>query len=323
MTTFGDRVFQSGGVPVGGDGLLGLIGDGIVLYVDAGGAGDDANLGRKPSQAVATLSRAQALATSNRGDVIIIMPGNYSHTAVLAITKDDLQFVAATGGGTKLHRTSVLVDANASLTTTPVIQITTANETAWYGIAFGSRSNGTGNDNVNGSAFAMGDGTTNSGQQNHMEGCYFPSHQASDSLLYMASGSRSSIVGNTFGGLATGPIHGITMTGSAGSSANIIIKDNIFKRLTNAIQLGDNTGNLSSMQDHLFIGNIFLNGLTTAFAADGAQAGTRCSVVNNRFFAASSADGTWSDGPSGDGRANAETDGYIFSGNSYKADAAA
>ena len=82
MTTFGDQVFQFGGVPVGGgDWLLGVAN---TYFVDVQ-SGNDGNIGDNWNNALATIARAITLsnatidwsATPKRYNAILIAPGVY------------------------------------------------------------------------------------------------------------------------------------------------------------------------------------------------------------------------------------------------------
>ena len=60
MTTFGDQVYQYGGMPVGGNGILPLMGTsggtgtGTVFFVDPAN-GSDSNSGLSPKKALDTM----------------------------------------------------------------------------------------------------------------------------------------------------------------------------------------------------------------------------------------------------------------------------
>ena len=98
MTTFGDRVFQNGGTPVGGD-LLGLVGDGKVFYVDVTSGASGAT-GLSPSKALSTTSAAVDKCLSQRGDVIIQMPRAAAETldTTQSLAIGGLTMIAATYG---------------------------------------------------------------------------------------------------------------------------------------------------------------------------------------------------------------------------------
>lgn len=68
MTTVSDRLYQLGGVPVG----LDTPGVGNAFFVKPS-SGNDVNSGKKPDQALKTLSKALSLATANNGDVVYLI----------------------------------------------------------------------------------------------------------------------------------------------------------------------------------------------------------------------------------------------------------
>ena len=72
MTTFGDQVYQFGGVPVG-SGMLPPMGTGSKAFFVHGSLGLDGNSGLRPSEPVKTLTQAYALCTDGAGDVVYIM----------------------------------------------------------------------------------------------------------------------------------------------------------------------------------------------------------------------------------------------------------
>jgi hypothetical protein len=80
MTTFGDRLYQSGGIPVGGD-VMGLVGDGVVYYVDPS-SGDDGLPGTRPDRAFVTFKKAYDQIVDGRGDVIVRLPGTETITSI-------------------------------------------------------------------------------------------------------------------------------------------------------------------------------------------------------------------------------------------------
>ncbi len=72
MTTFGDGVYQYGGIPVGG-GMLPAMAPGAKAFFVHGSLGLAGNSGLKPSEPLKTLTQAYALCTSGAGDVVYIM----------------------------------------------------------------------------------------------------------------------------------------------------------------------------------------------------------------------------------------------------------
>lgn len=81
MTTFGDLVYQLGGVPVSG-----AFTTGNVFFVDSG-TGNNGFDGKKPSAAFATLDYAIGKCTADNGDIIYVLPG-HSEAPAAEITVD-------------------------------------------------------------------------------------------------------------------------------------------------------------------------------------------------------------------------------------------
>lgn len=82
MTTFGDQVYQHGGVPLGGSGMLPVLGGGAKAFFVDPANGADGNSGLKPDDALDTVAAAYALAVDKRGDVIYLLnDGNTSGSA--------------------------------------------------------------------------------------------------------------------------------------------------------------------------------------------------------------------------------------------------
>jgi len=70
MTTVGDMLYHSGGVPVGGQFTTGNI-----FFVDSG-TGSNSNDGTDVDHPVATVDYAVGLCTANNGDIIYVFPGH-------------------------------------------------------------------------------------------------------------------------------------------------------------------------------------------------------------------------------------------------------
>ncbi len=75
MTTFGDGVFQYGGVPVGAPGMLPKLGYDATAYFVAPNVGNDSNNGLRPDSlhALDTVSTAEGLTTDKAGDVVYLL----------------------------------------------------------------------------------------------------------------------------------------------------------------------------------------------------------------------------------------------------------
>jgi len=95
MTTFGDQVFQFGGVPVGSDRFSSPWN--THYFVD-GDEGNDSHSGKKPTQAFKTIQKAVTTATG--GDVIYIRPKTYTMGTGFARYTEDVDIAnTCTGSG--------------------------------------------------------------------------------------------------------------------------------------------------------------------------------------------------------------------------------
>ena len=72
MTTFGDQLFQFGGVAVGG-GMIPVTGFGAKSFFIHGSSGNDGNTGLSPKEPLKTLTTAYGLMEDGRGDVAYIL----------------------------------------------------------------------------------------------------------------------------------------------------------------------------------------------------------------------------------------------------------
>lgn len=115
MTTFSDRVYQLGGVPVGGP-----VTQGHVFFVKPY-SGRDAASGKSPAEAVKTLGRALALATANQNDIVYLMSeGNASasctdyQTTTLDWNKDGVHLIGINSGGMVSPRSRIAWLSTAS-----------------------------------------------------------------------------------------------------------------------------------------------------------------------------------------------------------------
>jgi hypothetical protein len=115
MPTFSDQVFQFGGVPVGGP-----ITQGKVFFVKPSSGSDTAS-GKSPVKALKTLSRALALCTANKNDIVYLMSeGNASalctdyQTTTLDWNKDGVHLIGVNGGGMVSPRSRIAWLSTAS-----------------------------------------------------------------------------------------------------------------------------------------------------------------------------------------------------------------
>ena len=95
MTTFGDSVYQMGGVPVG----LGNSVPANNVYWVSSVVGNDSNTGKKRSAPLATFAAALAKCTANKGDIIYLMPGHAENVASAAAIACNVAGVITIGLG--------------------------------------------------------------------------------------------------------------------------------------------------------------------------------------------------------------------------------
>ena len=129
MTTYGDGLFQYGGMPVGG-GMLPLMGgDAKVFFVDPAN-GNDGNTGLSPEQALDTVGAAYAKTIDKSGDTIYFLnDGNTtgsSREATIPITwaKDNVHLVGLCAPVGISQRSRITPVSTAALTAAPVIDVT-------------------------------------------------------------------------------------------------------------------------------------------------------------------------------------------------------
>lgn len=117
MTTFGDRIYELGGIPVGAT-TSEVPTFGNIWYVD-GTNGNDDYAGDTPSRAKATIQAAitaQIADTSSKGDVIYVMPGTYAESLTGDLTKVSIIGVNTGGSGGTAHEVSIRPTASYAYT---------------------------------------------------------------------------------------------------------------------------------------------------------------------------------------------------------------
>jgi hypothetical protein len=250
MTTFGDRLFFSNGVPVGGD-LLGLLGTGSVWYVDPN-SGDDANPGDAPDSAFATLQKALDSTTGTtassggfaggNADVIIRMPGQETVTAAIdADVAPNTTIIASTAGQQLFgDRLNAYTAAAATYTTGPVLRVYFRN-VSLYGLAFGGRASTASDAQVSTVLYEADSAVTavqtgGGGQFFTVAGCLFrdASSSAAPYALFLHGAGPCTIYKNQFGYATTALSgQGIALGGSSSNNCtDVRIKDNLFINLT-------------------------------------------------------------------------------------------
>lgn len=121
MTTVGDRLYEMGGVPVGGGPDYIITGN--VYFVNSTG-GSPGHSGKKPAAAMATIDQAVGKCTANNGDVIYVMPGHAENIATTTSLDVDVAGITIVGLGRGESRpiltqtaTDAYVDVAAANTT--------------------------------------------------------------------------------------------------------------------------------------------------------------------------------------------------------------
>jgi len=130
MTTVGDGLFQYGGAPVAGGGMLGLIPGkiGQVFFVDWAN-GSDANPGTV-SEPMKTLSTVHSKMTANRNDIAVMSgphssagTGAFRESDTLTWSKNMCHLVGANTYHRIAHRNSIRATSGAT-TFTPLMSVT-------------------------------------------------------------------------------------------------------------------------------------------------------------------------------------------------------
>jgi hypothetical protein len=282
MTTFGDRVFQSGGIPVGGD-VLGLIGDGKAIFLDPDN-GDDARGGTNPTNdAVATAARAYALISDGVGDVVVRLPGTEAVTTTLNINKSRALWQAATsavsppagrGAGAEYY-----LMWGAALTTEV---LTVDKNTSFNGMSFACAATA-----VSDNSAAVRYTSDTAGDQpgfTYIINCEFPSWGSNNAGLGLDGANHLYVARNSFGGASGTLPRGIYIGG--GSQNNCvydIIEDNVFGDCTIGIDFPDGTP-----QNIQIYRNFFSDLGTANIDFNGMAAGGQGFVAGNYFHGSTS-----------------------------------
>lgn len=121
MTTVGDRLYEMGGIPVGGGPDHIITGD--VYFVNSTGGSSGAG-GKKPTDTMATIDQAVGKCTANNGDVIYVMPGHAENISATTSLDIDVAGITIIGLGNGESRpiltqtgTTAYVDVAAANTT--------------------------------------------------------------------------------------------------------------------------------------------------------------------------------------------------------------
>lgn len=342
MTTFGDRLFQFGGVPVGGD-LLGLLGKGRVRFLDPV-AGSDGASGKKPEQAWKTMQfAADSLGyeiTSQNGDasgfqdIIIRLPGVEEVTSEIRFdggTKAkgaNIAVVAATCGqrvfGDVLGCHTRMASASQAAAVNTVVVVWRA--VSFYGLSFGGQGTGSRSDG-NGACITYrtntgdtGKQTAGGGQFGMVRNCNFRDDGGNDTtgIYYYGSGGHLAYQ-NQFGYYndTRGPV-GIVIRGSGSNNPfDIRIEENYFHCCPIGIHCLDAT-----MTGGFLVQRNTFQGNTLALRASAGFNNTKPGyIVNNNFSTTAGTETMVNDGPQNDAVADFLTDCNIeFTRNFYSDD---
>lgn len=194
MTTFNDQLYQYGGAPVNG-----LFTTGNVYFVKPG-SGSDSNNGKKPTQAVATLSKALDLVTADNNDIIYMVAEDNSasgttdyQSATLAVDVDGVHIVGV-NAGQRLGQRSRIAQLSTATGIEPLVTWSASNSSMRNVHIF------------HGVADATSKGAMNlTGERNYFSNCHVAGigHNDMDSAnnysLQVSGGAESSFVNCTIG----------------------------------------------------------------------------------------------------------------------------
>lgn len=114
MTTFGDMVFAMGGVPLLPGIPFGRASRPIFVAPGTGAGGSDSNNGKKPNQALATLSKAQTLATADHNDTVFMLASSNTaanttdyQSSALSWAKDGVHLIGVNSGNKIAQRSRI------------------------------------------------------------------------------------------------------------------------------------------------------------------------------------------------------------------------
>ncbi len=309
MTTVGDRLFQYGGTPVGGD-LLALHGKGKVRWLDPNYGSDEAN-GKKPERAWKTLQYAadslgyiDASTEDLTGfhDIIIRLPGveevdtevRFDGGGVSANPGSSISVIASLSGlrtfGSVFHAHTRMssggaTSAGAGVNTVVVVR----RNINFYGMSFAGRGTG-GRGTGDGAALAyrisndatLDVGSGPGGQFASIRGCNFRDDGGNDTTgLYLYGVCGIDVTNCTFGysSASRGP-NGVSIKGSSTNGTfDIDIRDCLFRQCPIGVIVGVGTGENTNILDCVFqsttVGILATTGTTGVTGIiDGCRFGT-------------------------------------------------
>lgn len=303
MTTFGDRLFHQGGVPVGSIGHS----DGNVYWVDPGN-GSDGNdgLGPESDRALASMTQAVSLCTDDQGDTIVRLPGSETPSAVIEFNKAGITVISSAmllGYGTNPYEPEKFSTYPAAGYATGPMAIVTA-PTTLIGLEFVTRNpTHTGSDactTASASIAVAGEGGGYTGGFCHFYRCRFVDWWGADYGVLFRAGAYNMVEECTFEGFDSG-------IAFRGSTSNNPVFNRVynchFVNCTNGIEHLPGTP-----QDFVYKGNTFVD---YTDAIDFNNQGANGLVCGNYYETATDA-ATYDITV-----AAAQAHGVTFSGNHY------
>ena len=343
-TTFGGRLFQFGGTPVGGD-LLGLHGKGKIRFIDPDN-GDNGQSGKTPERAWETLQYAADQLGYYKAngdmdgyhDIIIRLPGveevdvpiRFDGGGVATDPGAYISTVSSLSGlkiwGNVLHAHTRMSDDSVTAATSTVIIVRRGIN--FYGMSFAGRGTGSRDDGLGACLSYLVDsnvatgtylGHHQGGNFHTIHGCNFRDDGSNDTTgIYEFGAGACEIVECTFGyyAAARGPV-GIVVRGSLTNNPfDINIRNNVFTHCPLGIDWRNATipGGIL-VTDNMFTGNTLANRFTS-FSCTG-----RGLYANNRYdVAEDSAAAHTNTGSTNDTAAVTTSTNVEFSGNWYTDD---
>jgi hypothetical protein len=246
---------------------IGFPGDGLVFGYDPGN-GSDTYPGDRMGKPKATLQAAIDLCVAGRGDKILVFPGGAEVSAAVNFNKTGIVLETVDYGANPMANGELFsLYAAASFTDGPVANITARCKIT--GMGFVSRD--TGATFYDGAAMLIGGLATASPFGVHIKNCRFPKWNLDNRIGIAVEGSSDVIIEECdFEGVGSNFASGIYVQGA---TANITIKNNVFRDCTQGIQFGAFAG---GGPDCLIQGNVAVHG--SLLAVPGTAVGA---VIGN------------------------------------------
>ena len=301
MTTFGDQVYQHGGVPVGSAPLPLIMGNTYFVSSVSGSSGNDGTKERP------YLTIQQAIINSTNNDCIICMPGHTETISSTVATNSSLTFhvdsshvgLTIWGVGEYDYRPTFtigaaaanieLMGANCRLHNLKFLAGTTATANCILVDAVGVKITNCLFEEVPASTYCFHDVITTASTDNaadglHVEGCFFyqPMDDASGSIVFLGAHQDATILNNKFicGWTSGGTGHPAIYGADTASFAGLEIA---YNKIVGALASGT-VGIHLATEATLSYGWIHNNyiGVTTSggvVGTEGVLVGTSCNIM--------------------------------------------